>query len=193
MGVMERNFFGACHGMCPFGPSRGANLPIVHLQPSQLMVAQDPTLLVTILGSCVAVCLYDRKRKVGAMCHGLLPKARADIEPGECRRFVDCSIHSMVMKLAEQCGCRPADLEAKLFGGSRMFHTTGQGGAAHLRHVGVENIKSARGVLRQYGMKITVEEVGAEGGYKVYFESHTGRVHCKLLRSPERSSMSAGR
>jgi len=171
-------------------PNGGA-LPTVHLQPSQLLVAKHPTLFVTILGSCVAVCLYDRKRKVGAMCHSLLPKSKANAANGECSRFVDCSIHSMVRELAEQCGSLPVDLEAKVFGGARMFNSTSEERGNRLPRVGTENVKAAQNVLRQYGMQVSVEEVGAAGGYKIFFESHTGKVFCKLLRSPDRPSLFA--
>ncbi|MDH4321858.1 MAG: chemotaxis protein CheD [Desulfobulbaceae bacterium] len=158
------------------------DLPTVHLQPSELLVARQPTMLVTILGSCVAVCLHDRKRKVGAMCHGLLPKAKASAIGGDCSRFVDCAIHAMVKELAEKCGSSPADLDAKLFGGARMFSQVIEDGGGHMQRVGVENIETARAVLRDYGMRVSVEDVGAAGGYKIFFESHTGKVVCKSLR-----------
>lgn len=172
--------------------SAGGELPTVHLQPSELLVAKRPTVLVTILGSCVAVCLYDRKRKVGAMCHGMLPRAKVHANAGECRRFVDCSIHSMVSALAEQCGSQPGDLEAKVFGGARMFSSATEGDSNLMQRVGQENIKAAQDVLRQYDMQVSVEEVGAVGGYKIFFESHTGKVYCKFLRSPQRPPLFAG-
>jgi len=88
----------------------------------------------------------------------------------------------------------PGDLEAKVFGGASMFNCTPRKGSDNLmRRVGIENIKAAQDVLRQYGMKVSVEEVGADGGYKIYFESHTGKVLCKLLRSPDRTPLFTGR
>ncbi len=168
---------------------QGETLPTVHLQPSELLVALRPTMLVTILGSCVAVCLHDRKRKVGAMCHGLLPKAKSSAFGGDCSRFVDCAIHAMVRGMAEKCGSRPSDLDAKLFGGARMFSPEIEEGGRHMQRIGVENIEAARAVLREYGMRVSVEEVGAAGGYKIFFASHTGKVVCKSLRRPQDKSL----
>ncbi len=168
-------------------------LPTVHLQPSDLMVAKHPTMLVTILGSCVAVCLYDRRRKVGAMCHGLLPKGKVNMSHQDCSRFVDCSIRKMVTGLAEKCGSLPEDLEAKVFGGARMFSSAVEGKSSHMQLVGTENIKSARLALQHFGVRVTAEEVGAAGGYKIFFESHTGKVYCNSLRRKNSPSLFAGR
>ena len=49
-----------------------ADLPMVNLHPGELFVAQEPTLITTILGSCVSVCLFCPKQKIGAMCHGVM-------------------------------------------------------------------------------------------------------------------------
>ena len=181
--------------MLPLNQLIAAELPTVHLQPSELVVANRPTMLVTILGSCVAVCLYDRKRKVGAMCHGLLPtaKAKANAPAGDCSRFVDCAVHKMVRGLAKKCGSLPVDLEAKVFGGARMFSPVVEGKGNHMQRVGAANIKAARDVLRKCGVRVSVEDVGAVGGYKIFFESHTGKVLCNSLRPKHGKSLFADR
>lgn len=167
-----------------------ARLTTVNLQPSQFYVARQPTRIVTLLGSCVAVCLHDGHRGMGAMCHGFLPRMRAHSEAGECRRFVDCSIHRMVEALTGECGCSLRNIEAQVFGGARTFLSAG-GSKSALCRVGTENIATAREVLRQYGLRVTFEEVGGEGGYKIFFDSHTGKVWWRPLRS-QRDLLSAG-
>jgi chemotaxis protein CheD len=49
------------------------DVPVVHLAPGQFVVTADPCTVRTILGSCVGICLWDRKRRVGGMNHFLLP------------------------------------------------------------------------------------------------------------------------
>jgi len=158
-------------------------LPIVNLRPTELFVAKEPTRIVTILGSCVAVCLHDRRRRVGAMCHGFLPRMRVHSEADECSRFVDCAIHYMVQELIEHCGASLRDMEAKLVGGARTFMV----GAASGSHVGPQNIQVAREVIQQYGLPVTLEEVGCTGGYKLFFDSHTGEVRWRQLGSGKKS------
>lgn len=171
--------------------SPDTGLPTVSLLSSEFYVARQPTCIVTLLGSCVAVCLHDRRRGMGAMCHGFLPKMRPQSEAGECQRFVDCSVHRMVEALTGECGCSLRDIEAQVFGGARTFLSDG-GNRGPFGRVGSENIATAREVLRQYGLPVTFEEVGGEGGYKIFFESHTGRVWWQPLRS-QRHFLSPGR
>ena len=43
------------------------------LKPGYIVIANKPTVISTVLGSCVSVCLYDRKRSAGGMNHFQLP------------------------------------------------------------------------------------------------------------------------
>lgn len=43
-------------------------------------IARQPCILVTYaLGSCVGVCLYEKKRRIGGMVHILLPSRAAAV------------------------------------------------------------------------------------------------------------------
>ncbi len=160
-----------------------SELPTVTLRPSQFFVARTPTRIVTLLGSCVAVCLCDRQRGMGAMCHGFLPEDRARCRNREeCGRFVDSAIHWMVRELVEECGCTLSRIEARVFGGASIFGAA-VGRDVPFHHVGMQNIEVARQVIRQYGLRLLSGEVGGRGGYKVFFESHTGKVFWRPLRS----------
>ena len=48
------------------------------LYPGQVFVTREPIVISTILGSCAAVCLWDRHKKAGGMNHYLLPDGQAD-------------------------------------------------------------------------------------------------------------------
>ncbi len=52
-----------------------------HLQPGEIFVSGNGTSITTLLGSCVAVCLWDEKKKIGGMNHVILPKNRDDESP----------------------------------------------------------------------------------------------------------------
>src|SRR5258706_12030974 len=90
----------------------------VYLLPGQLHASAEPCQIRTILGSCVSICLWDQRQRIGGMNHFLLPASRQ----GEAAslRFADVATEVLLGKLL-QMGCRPQDLQAKIFGGSSMF------------------------------------------------------------------------
>jgi len=156
----------------------GKDLPVVNLRPGELYVAWEPTIILTILGSCVAVCLYNPSKRIGAMCHGVMPtrgEAQAD-----CGRFVDCAVHYMVNKIGRLVGGRCMDLEAKLFGGADVINY-GVTAAGRPKRVGEQNVEVARMVLAEFGIPLRTAQVGGRHGCKMYFCSSTGEVLMKYI------------
>ena len=161
------------------------DLPVVNLHPGELFVAQEPTLIATILGSCVSVCLFCPRQKTGAMCHGVMP-ARPDLSVEDSFRFVETSVRYMVEILTNgNLLCPNAGLVAKIFGGADVLEVR-FGPASDARSIGSMNIKAAREALARYNVSVAVEEVGGVNGCKLFFYSHTGEV---LLRRIPRSSV----
>src|SRR5246127_4270843 len=89
-----------------------------YLLPGQLHASAEPCQIRTILGSCVAICLWDSRQRAGGMNHFLLPASREG-EPAS-QRFADVATSVLLQKLS-LLGCRPANLRAKIFGGAAMF------------------------------------------------------------------------
>ena len=159
------------------------DLPVVNLHPGELFVAHEPTLIATLLGSCVSVCLFCPRQKTGAMCHGVLP-VRADLRVEDNFRFVESSVRYMVDILTNgNMFCPNAGLVAKIFGGADVLDVS-LGPAADTQSIGAMNIKAAREALARYNVPVAVEEVGGVQGCKLFFYSHTGEV---LLRRIPRS------
>ena len=48
------------------------------LEPGYVYITLKPTIITTILGSCVSVALYDRVLKFGGMNHYLMPSKQGD-------------------------------------------------------------------------------------------------------------------
>src|SRR5579862_7121055 len=69
----------------------------VYLLPGQLHASAEPCQISTILGSCVAVCLFDRTRLTGGMNHFLLPNSRQGEQ--ESLRFGDSSTVALLEML----------------------------------------------------------------------------------------------
>lgn len=163
--------------MSPLEPLQ-ADLPLVNLHPGELFVAKEPTLITTILGSCVSVCLFCPVSKVGAMCHGVMP-AQTEHDP-DSFRFVDTSVSYMVEVMAKQRGFSCSKLEAKLFGGadvlSAMLDFTGNNPT-----IGAQNILAAKAALKKHGVPIVNEHVGGDRGCKLFFYTNTGEVYMKFI------------
>ena len=158
----------------------GSDLPVVILRPGELHIARKPTLISTILGSCVAVCIYDPRTGNGAMCHGIMPSRRNDREI--CFRFVDCAVHHMIMRMVDKKVKNSRKLQAKIFGGANVFDFRPKSTADIIsRSVGEQNIAAAHEILEQFEIPIQVERTGGSRGYKLYFYSHTGEVLMRFL------------
>ena len=160
-------------------------LPVVNLRPGELFVAREPTLISTLLGSCVAVTVYCPVQKFGAMCHGVMPaNHQPEMADDDCFRFVDSSITYMVDVLSGQQGVNPVRLNAKIFGGADVLDVTPHCLKKN-KSIGSQNIIAARNTLSKLGLPIVAEKVGGVKGYKLFFYSYSGEV---LLRHISRSS-----
>ncbi len=160
------------------------NIPHLFLKPGEMHFATEPTLVSTLLGSCVAVVMYDPQTCVGAISHCLLP-AHRDRSCCECEtfcreafRYVDCSIKRMLDEFCRN-GVRTESLQVKLFGGSDMFSLkAGPGGKPT---VGKQNIEKALHSLTNARLTLVASDVGGLRGRKIYFYTHTGEVLLKRL------------
>ena len=150
--------------------------PIVRLKPGDLFFDPKPHRLSTLLGSCVSVCLWDEERRMGGMTHSMIPTG------GTSRQHAtDGSIHELVRRM-ERAGCATSRMKAKLFGGFSPFRALTMAG-----RIGVANIESAVGVLREYGLSIVARETMGEGGIVIYQNTESGEVTGRLfspLRQP---------
>jgi chemotaxis protein CheD len=161
---------------------REEELQLVYLKAGEMHYADRPSLVMTVLGSCLSVTMHDRRTGTGGICHGLLPACRDRSPcPVGCSRgfrFVDCSIRHM-LRLFEKAGSRRRDIEVKCFGGADMF--TERIEKKGLLSVGRQNIKAAEETLTGEGITIVKQDVGGLSGRKVFFYTHTGEVLLKRL------------
>ena len=136
--------------------------------------ATQPTVLATILGSCVAVCLWDRQRRIGGMNHFVLPVAR-HAEDGA--RYGDIAIDELQAGLA-QLGSRLCDVQAKVFGGAAVLPHAG-------RSIGTLNVKFAISRLSRQGIPIIAQRTGGTLGQQIRFNTGTGEVLFRHLQPAE--------
>jgi chemotaxis protein CheD len=155
----------------------------LYLNPAELVLAESPAVVTTVLGSCVAVTFYYRHLAYGTICHAVLPRGREN-GPG---KYVDQSI-SYMLDFFRQKKIRPHDLVAKVFGGADMFAQLNTEKPS--RTIGSQNIQAALESLNTAGIEPAVIEVGGQLGRKLIFHTASGeifmkRIHKEHLRTAE--------
>lgn len=146
----------------------------IYLHPGQSFASAQPAVLTTILGSCVAVCLWDSSLRAGGMNHFLLP---SPVGPqADPARFGSAAVPMLLQRLYA-LGARRATLQAKVFGGAWLSDAF-SGGQDHL---GRRNAEIALSVLRGEGVAVVAEDLGGRRGRKVVFDTHEGAAWVRLV------------
>ncbi|MDD3518939.1 MAG: chemotaxis protein CheD [Chromatiales bacterium] len=152
----------------------------IYLQPGEVWVGDRDTRIRTILGSCVAITLWHPVKLIGGMCHFMLaerPPGRAG-EPDA--RYANEAMRLMTEQI-RRAGCRLQDMEAKLFGGGRMFRHRPAGGNEQVQD---RNIEAGRLLVRHAGAKLTAEHLGGHGHRQLIFDIWNGHVWMKHTPLP---------
>ncbi len=144
----------------------------VYLHAGDLIVATSPTAIVTILGSCVAVCLWDSVACVGGVNHYLLP---FHVEREKSARFGSVAIPRLVEEVVT-AGADPRRLQAKVFGGASVI-----GAFSHGRKLGDENARLAMESLLALGIPVVEQDLGGSKGRKLVFHSDDGAAWIRIL------------
>jgi len=144
----------------------------VYLHAGQLFTASTPTAITTVLGSCVAVCLYDPAAKVGGMNHFLLP---LHVDRERSPRFGTVAVPQLVDAVVRAGGSRQA-LVAKVFGGASVIAAM-----AHGRRLGDENVRLALRLLEDSRIPVLDHDVGGSRGRKVVFFADEGTAWVRQL------------
>ena len=143
------------------------------LYPSTLLVANEPYQIDTVLGSCVAVVLYDPKLKIGGMNHYMLPfwNGQGLASPKYGNIAIEKLIEGMLQK-----GSNIHLLQAKVFGGAEVLRNQ-----TNIFNIGSNNIMIAKKILEDKGIKIIASHTGGTNGRKIRFFTETGQVGLKNI------------
>ncbi|HUN69880.1 MAG TPA: chemoreceptor glutamine deamidase CheD [Burkholderiales bacterium] len=155
-----------------FDPSFGADA--AKILPGGFHVTDEDMLLVTVLGSCVAVCLRDSTNGVGGMNHFMLPEGGSGTASASARygAYAMELLVNEVLKL----GARRERLEAKVFGGGAVLADLAS------LNIGERNAEFALGFLRTEKMAVAAQDLLGPWPRKVYYFPRSGRVAVKTLR-----------
>lgn len=143
-------------------------LPVIQ---GEYRISDDPCcVLTTILGSCVAACLFDPMAELGGMNHFLLPGA----DPRDTRN-VKYGAHSMeqLINALLRRGAERRRIRAKLFGGANVV--------SGLTDIGRNNADFAKRFVSEEGFELSAHDLYGTKGRRVRFWPATGRAQIVLL------------
>ncbi len=154
---------------------RHFNIEAVKILPGEYYVTSRNVLIVTVLGSCVSVCLFDRMAKIGGMNHFMLPDHREGGVLSESARYGAYAMEILINNLIK-AGASRNRLEAKVFGAGRVLSGMTQ------TDVGARNASFAMHFLDDEGIPVKANDLLGIYPRKVYFFANEGRVLVKKLK-----------
>jgi chemotaxis protein CheD len=152
------------------------NRPEIMVRMGELAASASPDeLLVSLaLGSCIGVCMVDRRRCVAGLAHVMLPESPAGTS--DLGRFADTAVPELLRRVLAHGALRPR-LEVSIVGGAQMFSFTKDGG------VGERNEAAVRDALKTARLKVLAAETGGSTGRTVRVDVATGDVFVKAAGS----------
>ncbi len=151
---------------------------VITIYAGEYYVSNKKEIISTVVGSCIAVCLFDKIKDIGGMNHFMLPYSSKEnhISATASNRYGVTSIKNL-LKGMEKLGASRENIQAKIFGGGSVL-TTGNNNS---KTVGDLNIEFARKYLRENNIKILNEDVGDFIGRNITYLSSTTKVFVKKI------------
>lgn len=149
----------------------------IYLKIGEYYITQHPTIITTVLGSCVGVCLFEKQERIGGLNHILLP-GRPDLN--SCNDSARYGVNAMellingIMKL----GGKKENIIAKAFGGASVTSSLPSENGP-----GQKNIEFVTKFLKDEDIRLVSHDLGGYHIRKILLYSDTGDVFLKRLKS----------
>ena len=152
----------------------------VKLLPGEFFVSAEDIVLSTVLGSCVAACIWDRNARIGGMNHFMLPAegAAGDAWAGASGRYGVFAMVQLINELLKR-GAKKANLEAKVFGGGAVLR------AITSLNIGERNAAFVLEFCRNEGLRVVAQDLLDVHPRRVAFFPATGRALSKKLAAAD--------
>jgi chemotaxis protein CheD len=144
----------------------------VKVLPGEYYVSADDLVVMTVLGSCIAACIWDPRVRVGGMNHFMLPEGGSD----SGGRYGSYAMELLINELMKQ-GARRETMQAKVFGGGAVMSSF------TTMNVGERNTKFVLDYLQTERIAVVSKDVLDVHPRKVCFFPATGQAMVKRLAS----------
>jgi chemotaxis protein CheD len=140
----------------------------IYLQPGDFYFGTSDTRIKTILGSCVAITLWHPARRIGGMCHYLLP-SRNKRSTSLDGRYADEAMEMFLLEISRY-KTKICEYHVKLFGGGDMFPRSNS------VNVSAKNIDVAYRLFKRYKIEPMTQDLGSSGHRQIIFDIWNGNV-----------------
>ncbi|MBS7566785.1 chemotaxis protein CheD [Mucilaginibacter sp. Bleaf8] len=144
-----------------------------YLLPGKVFADRSPHVVDTVLGSCVAVVLWDPVLRFGGINHFMLPKLTGNGILSD--KYGDIAMQNLIQKML-RLGSYKTNLKAKVFGGSIRHDANG------IFQIGQRNAEFAFDILDVEKIPVVSQSVGGCLGRKLIFYSENGDVMLKFMK-----------
>jgi chemotaxis protein CheD len=128
-------------------------------------------MVVTVLGSCVAACMWDPRLRIGGMNHFMLPDTGSDVPVDRSMRYGTFAMEELLNALLRQ-GARRETLEIKVFGAGNVLAGLDSG----ITSIGDRNAEFIRRYLKTEGLHLAAEDLGGIHPRRIHFFPRLGKV-----------------
>lgn len=151
-----------------------------YLLPAAIYVSNETAEISTLLGSCVAVCLWDPLLKSGGMNHFLLPLWNGEGLPSP--KYGNVAIPKLIERMIET-GSQKYNITAKVFGGGAVLQVADN--MSRFLNVGQRNIDIAFETLKKENIKVKNYDVGGNTGRKLIMSTNDFKIRMKRIKKTE--------
>jgi chemotaxis receptor (MCP) glutamine deamidase CheD len=149
----------------------------INIQIGGVFASREPIVIGTVLGSCIAACLWDPVTGIGGMNHFMLPGPPSGTGGEEPCRYGVQAMELLIGNI-QTLGGERARLEAKVFGGGHVLQIReSDTGVPQL------NIRFIREFLRLEGIPLLAQDLGGYAARHVLFDTASGTARVKRLSS----------
>jgi chemotaxis protein CheD len=167
-----------------------SGLPETHVQPGARFATTSPWDIKTLLGSCIAACLFDPVARVAGLNHFLLAAPRyarrMAFTETDAGRY---GINAMELLINDMIdlGARRSGLRAKVFGGASVLGTARRD--EKFLCVSEVNQRFIRDYLATEMIPIVSEDLGGDRGRVIHFLSDGYKVFRRYIPRSETESV----
>jgi len=146
-----------------------------YLRIAEMAAGHKDDSMKTVVGSCIGLCLWDQKLRIGGMVHIMMPEKERDSD-APIGKYANTAVPALVEKITEE-GAVLRNVVAKLAGGASMFGTNSNPKAG--MSIGEKNHQAVRRLLEERGIRILFEDIGGFSGRNLVFQCSTGELEIK--------------
>jgi chemotaxis protein CheD len=159
-------------------PGASPDTPRVTIHIGGIRASKEPLVIDTVLGSCIAACLYDPEARIGGMNHFMLPEG-IDLKNPNSTRY---GVHAMELLISDlmKLGAERSRFRAKIFGGGHVLKIR-----ESVKGVPQRNIEFVRRFLQGEQIPVAKEDLGGYQPRRVLFHTDTSKVFMKYLGQQE--------